>query len=194
MRDRSHDYVLDEMSPSERLDFELAMIKDPSLKKEVMDYELVQKLLILELAVPPPPRLRQLTLDALGIEALRKPTDRPKILHQGSCEKDYEPWLSLPEMVPPEDLGELFFIPFAENEEGLSAIVWIPGNGMVPEEVHHDCVERFLVLEGSCDISFGGEKYALQVGDVLHVPLHHPHKVQVTSATVCKLIVQRTAA
>ena len=95
-------------------------------------------------------------------------------------------------MEPPPDYEHLHFIPIGQDENGVSAIVWI--KDFVPEEVHTDAVERFLVLEGSCEISFGGEVYSLAAGDYLAVPLHHPHVVRVTSDIVCKLIVQRHAA
>lgn len=194
MKDRIHDYLLEEMNLEDHLAFEKAMVKDPALREKANDFREVIEILNLEMAEPAPVKGRKRFLSFLEEEAKKESSNQPPILNPRSVAADFQPWLNLQQMVPPSDLKELFFVPFANNEDGLSAVVWIPGHGMVPEEVHHDCIERFLVLEGSCTISFGGSTYALKEGDVLYVPLHHSHVVRVTSNISCKLIVQRTAA
>ena len=76
--------------------------------------------------------------------------------------------------------------------EMITAIVWI--KKMAPQEVHHNEIERFLIIEGSCDIFIEDEVYQLKAGDMLSIPLHKPHSLQVTSAIPCKVILQRIAA
>lgn len=191
MRELIEEYVLGLLSPEESIGFEAQMAEDPTLRAEVEEYQEVWEITALENEVAPVPALKAnifKQIDALSSEE----RDSPPLLNPGSQASDYQFWLDQEGMVPPDEYEHLHFIPIAQTEEGVSAIVWI--KDMVPEEVHTDSIERFLVLEGSCEISFGGQTYALQAGDYLAVPLHHPHTVRVTSQIVCKLIVQRHAA
>ncbi len=191
MKNLIEEYVLGLLSPEEEIDFEAAMTKDTMLRTEVTSYRETMEALVWEGQVAPSPSLKTKIFAEIGKIAEEKVLT-PPLLHPGSKAEDYAVWLDQEGMEPPEEFESLHFIPIAQTEDGLSAIVWI--KDMVPEEVHTDNIERFLVLEGSCEISFGGEVYALNPGDYLAVPLHHPHNVRVTSDIVCKLIVQRHAA
>ena len=191
MKDRIYEYVLGILSAEERVEFERAMAHDPALRAEVLAEQEMTETLALENQVAPPSSLKGKLFDKIDeIDSAQDNT--PPLLNPGSVAADYRFWLDQEGMAPPEQYDHLHFIPIAETEDGLSAIVWI--KDFVPEEVHNDCIERFLVLEGSCEISFAGQTYSLKAGDYLSVPLHHPHTVQVTSEIVCKLIVQRHAA
>ena len=65
---------------------------------------------------------------------------------------------------------------------------------MAPEEIHTNEFERFLIVEGSCDIQIGETVHQLQAGDFLSIPLFENHFVTVTSSIPCKVILQRVAA
>ena len=113
-------------------------------------------------------------------------------MHAGSTAADFAPWIDRPGMVRPPDAGDIHVIPFADNSDGASALVWLVSGS--PEETHTDCIEKFLIVEGSCHIAFGQNVHVLEAGDVFSIPLYTAHTVKVTSAVPCKIILQRIAA
>ncbi len=60
--------------------------------------------------------------------------------------------------------------------------------------MHTHELEKFLILEGTCDITIEDEVYSLKAGDFLSIPLYNKHDVKVTSLNPCKAILQRIAA
>lgn len=116
----------------------------------------------------------------------------PPELSENSKISDYAPWISRSDMVMPEWADDVFAKILSFTPQLISAIVWI--REMAPQEVHDDQYERFLILEGTCDITVGETVYSLKSGDYFQIPLHQDHIVKVTSAIRCKVILQRVAA
>jgi len=71
-------------------------------------------------------------------------------------------------------------------------IAWL--NDGIPPEIHTEVKEKFLIVEGTCDVTIGENKYALVPGDFIEIPLHIEHYIQVTSDVRCKVILELTAA
>jgi mannose-6-phosphate isomerase-like protein (cupin superfamily) len=65
---------------------------------------------------------------------------------------------------------------------------------MAPDEIHDNEYEKFLIVEGECDITVGTNVHHLTPGNYFSIPLHATHSVKVTSKTPCKVILQRVAA
>jgi mannose-6-phosphate isomerase-like protein (cupin superfamily) len=114
----------------------------------------------------------------------------PPVLNNNSAIADYHPWLK--DSPAPVELPDLHAKIIGHTAEMTTAIVWI--KKMAPQEVHHNEIERFLVVEGSCDIIIEDEVHQLSAGDMLSIPLHKAHVLKVTSAIPCKVILQRIAA
>lgn len=188
-------YAFGHLDREASFEFEEKLIADDVLRKDVQEWQEVLFWLDRKAGVAPPATAKWEVMDAL-VELAKEEaaSGKPKVLTEASTAADYAPWLQMPEHQPPADFDNLFYIPIAQNEDGATIIVWIKGRGLVPEEVHNDAIEKFLVLEGSCEISFNGERHELAAGDFLSIPLHFPHVVRVTSEINCKLIVQRIAA
>ena len=111
-------------------------------------------------------------------------------LSPASAIADYKQWIDRDDMIAPADFEGIFAkIITAIPDQIVSAIVWI--KDMAPQEVHDDEYERFLVLEGTCDISVEDEVYSLKRGDYFQIPLHKRHVVTITSDIPCKVILQR---
>lgn len=111
-------------------------------------------------------------------------------LNESSTIADYSEWIDRADMVAPAAFDDIFAkIITAVPKKIITAIVWI--KHMAPEEVHHDEFERFLILEGTCDISVGNDIYSLKRGDYFQIPLHKDHVVTITSSIPCKVILQR---
>lgn len=117
----------------------------------------------------------------------------PPQLHTGSSIADYNEWINRMDMVLPAGFNEDYYAKIiGYTPEVTTAIIWI--KDMAPAEVHDNEFERFLILEGTCDITIGTEVHQLVPGDFLAIPLFMPHLVTVTSSSLCKLILQRVAA
>ncbi len=72
-------------------------------------------------------------------------------------------------------------------------LVWVKQE--VPEEVHHDVLESFILLEGSCECHIFDEKDGKRVvkmrqGDYISFKIGEVHDIQITSAVPAKAILQ----
>ena len=184
-------YVLGQLSAAECLEVEAAAGRDAILFASIDSLQGGLEQLARMNAVAPPKELKQRVLAAVQ-EIEHEARFRPPVLHAGSVATDFAMWVDRPEMVRPADAEDIHVIPFADNSDGLSAVVWLVTGS--PEETHTHCVEKFLILEGSCHIEFPGKVIVLNPGDVFSIPLHTPHTVKVTSTVPCKILLQRIAA
>ncbi len=116
----------------------------------------------------------------------------PPSININSKIDDYSEWLGRPDMMSPVEYDNIFAKIIGYTNQLFTAIVWI--KDYTPYEVHGNEFEKFLVVEGSCDIITDAKTYQLKVGDSFKVPLHMGHTVKVTSAIPCKVILQREAA
>jgi len=116
----------------------------------------------------------------------------PPALHKDSKIADFEPWLNRPDMTLLDATEDLYAKIIGTTQDSVTAIVWI--KDYAPQEVHDNEHERFLIIEGTCNIIVAEEVHALVAGDYFAIPLHKHHMIQVTSAIPCKAILQRVAA
>lgn len=146
-------------------------------------------------AVAPDPTIKPFlmaTIDYTDRLEKGEPVTFPPVLHESSQIADYAEWLNRSDMVLPEDFKDFHAKIIGYTPQVTTAIVWI--KYMAPQEVHEDEFEKFLVIEGTCDITIGENVHKLAAGDYLAIPLHQDHNVRVTSAIPCKVILQRVAA
>lgn len=170
-----------------------AIATDPMVRAEVHQLELALEQMAQARAVDPPADVRSNILSSAdGLLADRLISDRPPILHPASKAADYARWIDQPQMVEDPANEDTFFVPFAMNEEALTALVWMRKGAAV--ETHTDCIEKFLILEGTCNIIIGDTVNPMRAGDYMRIPMHVPHSVVVTSDITCRIIVQRVAA
>lgn len=116
----------------------------------------------------------------------------PPILHEKSQISDYGEWLDRTDMVLPKGMTDIYAKIIGYTPEATTVIVWI--RDLAPQEVHHDEYEKFLIVEGSCDITIGSKVHSLVPGNMLSIPLYESHDVKITSSIPCKIILQRIAA
>lgn len=126
-------------------------------------------------------------------ERLKKgePASAPPILSENSTVTDFDQWLQRPDMLSGGS-ADVFAKIIGYTREAITAIVWL--KDYAPHEVHDNEYERFLVVEGSCDIIVEDQVNHLVPGNYFAIPLHKKHMVKVTSTTPCKVILQRIAA
>ena len=144
-------------------------------------------------AVEPDPLIKPFVMAAIDYgERIKngEPISFPPLLSQNAVIADYRQWLN--DSTAPEGLQDLYAKIIGHTPGMITAIVWI--KKMAPQEVHHDEIESFLIVEGSCDIMIEDEVHHLVAGSMLSIPLHKTHSLKVTSAIPCKVILQRIAA
>lgn len=115
----------------------------------------------------------------------------PPLLSANSAITDYSQWLNRSDMVS-LDTEDVFAKIIGYTPEAITAIVWL--KDYAPHEVHDNEYERFLIVEGTCDIFVEDEIHQFVPGDYFAIPLHKKHMVKVTSSIPCKVILQRVAA
>lgn len=116
----------------------------------------------------------------------------PPALHKNSRISDYDFWLNADEATGPEDFENVHARIIGYTAEMATAIIWL--KDFTPPEIHTREIEKFLIVQGTCDIFIGEEVHHLAPGDILSIPLHVSHHVKVTSSTTCILILERAAA
>ncbi len=188
-------YVLNETTTEENSFIELLTSTHPEIRKEIEAIEVALERYALHQAITPDPIIKPFllaTIDYTERLKLGEPILIAPLLSEQSRVDDYSEWLARDDMRAPTDLEDVFAKIISYTREVVSAIVWI--RSMAPKEVHDHEYERFLILEGSCDIYVEHEIFSLTVGDYFEIPLQKTHHVQVTSKFPCKVILQRVAA
>ena len=121
-----------------------------------------------------------------------EPVTLTPILNKNSKISDFNQWLNRKDMVLPDDYDNVYAKIIGFTPEATTAISWVKTISAL--EVHDHEFERFLIIEGTCNVKIGQENHYLVAGDYLEIPLHVEHTLIVTSEIPCKFILQRVAA
>lgn len=146
-------------------------------------------------AVEPDPMIHPFLMAVIDYTERLKKGEAPAFpppLHEGSKISDYAEWLKRTDLSPSEPLVDVHASIIGYTPEVTTAIVWLKDGA--PPETHTKELEKFLIVEGTCDITIDNKVHSLQPGNVLIIPLHMTHWVKVTSPHPCKIILQRAAA
>ncbi len=187
-------YVLGFTSPEQSREVELLAADDPDIRIEITAIEEAMEALAMAHAIAPNPIVKPFLLATIDYtERLKngEPVTHPPPLHEKSVIDDYALWLNRNDMVYTGE-ENIYAKIIGYTPQAVSAIIWLRDQS--PEELHHDEYEKFLVVEGSCDITVGEAVHQLNPGDYFMIPLHKNHMVKVTSKIRCKIILQREAA
>lgn len=187
-------YVLGCTSQAESTEVHLMAATDPAIRLEIKAIGEALEAYAMEHAVEPNPVIKPFLLATIDYtERLKggEPATMPPVLNKNSVIEDYAPWLNRSDLLVPDD-DDIFAKIIGYTPEAVTAIVWI--KEYAPHEVHDHEFEKFLIVEGTCDIVVGDEVHALVPGDYFAIPLHKNHLVKVTSTIPCKVILQRIAA
>ena len=167
---------------------------DPSIKQEL---ELIRESLegyAMAHAIEPNPTIKPFLLATIDYtERLKNgaPISVPPLLNENSQIAHFDSWLNRSDMVS-SDTDDIFAKIIGYTPEATTAIVWL--KDYTPHEVHDNEYEKFLIIEGTCNIIVEDQVTQLKAGDYFAIPLHKNHLVKVTSSIACKVILQRVAA
>lgn len=118
-------------------------------------------------------------------------TEIPTLTHNSKVD-DFKAWTERSDMFLPDDSGDMYAKIIGFTPQATTAISWVKTAS--PLEIHDNEYERFLILEGTCDVKIEDQVHHLMAGDYLQIPLHKAHSLIVTSNIPCKFILQRVAA
>ncbi|WP_048920506.1 cupin domain-containing protein [Rufibacter radiotolerans] len=188
-------YVMGITSPQETQEVEQMAAAHPEVKAEIDQISRAVEAYAQEHAIAPRETVKPLvlaTIDYLQRLAKGEPAVDPPMLAKNSKLETYAPWLNRADLTLSEEEEEDIFVKIiGHTPKTTTAIVWI--KDMSDYEVHHDEYERFLIVEGTCDMIAGEHLYKLKPGDFFEVPLHTQHMIKVTSKVPCKAVLQRVA-
>ncbi len=188
-------YVIGDLSEKERLEVEEAAANYPEILEEITEIEMALESYAFANASEVDPTAKPMLLAGINY------TDRiqngeipviPPTLSSNSKLSEFSVWLDRTDLQEPDEYDSMCGRIIGSNEEKTTMIIWLKEGA--PPEVHTDEIEKFLIVEGSCEITIGSKVHALQTGDFLEIPLHISHSVKVTSPTRCKIILERHAA
>ena len=187
-------YVLGHTSPDETREIELAAAADPAIRKEIEKISEALVAYAMDHTIDPSPILKPLLLATIDYSERLKngePVTEPPALNENSVIEDYAAWLNRKDMTY-QGTENIYAKIIGYTAEATTAIIWI--KDYAPQEIHDHEIEKFLIVEGTCNITVGDEVNELIPGDYFAVPLYKTHMVKVTSTIACKIILQRTAA
>ncbi len=186
-------YVLGMLSVEENRAIEAEAVHSPELRAEIDALQALLEMTAMEGGMPAPSGLKAKAITVIEeVERQRISDGRPPVLHPASKVSDYTRWINDPAITRPADAGDLLIVPIDQRDGEGTAVLWLTLGA--PEETHTDEIEKFLILEGTCDIHMAGAVHQLVPGSYLSIPLHVPHTIVVTSRTPCKILLQRIAA
>ena len=187
-------YVMGSTSPEEAAEVERMAAAHPEIRQEIDTISQSIEAYALAHAVPPKASVKPLLLATIDyMERLKQgePAETPPAITPTSRIGDFAAWLNRPDLHAPADAADIYVKIIGATPGTTTAIAWIKDTA--GEEIHHQELERFLIVEGTCDIIIGEEAHHLASGDYFSIPLHVPHIVKVTSSIPCKAVVQRVS-
>ncbi len=188
-------YVLGLATPAEVKEVEEMAAAHDEVRAAIDQFSEILEREVLSNAITPDPVIKPMVLATLNyIDRMEKgePLSFPPPLNDVSKITDYSEWLQRPDMALPAEAGDVYARIIGYTPEVTTAIVWI--KNMAPAETHTNEIEKFLIVEGTCEIIIEKDVYSLAPGDFMAIPLYKNHMVKVTSDIPCKIILQRVAA
>ena len=188
-------YILGITTSAESLEVEKMAAAHAEVKAELDAISKAMEVHAQANAVTPNPTIKPLLMAFIDYtERMQKgeAASFPPILNESTKLEDFSSWLNRSDMQQPAAFDDYFARIISYTPELITAIAWI--KNIAPTEAHHDEHEKFLILEGTCDIIVEDKVYPLVPGDFFAIPLHKDHIIKVTSEIPCKVILQRMAA
>lgn len=179
-------YVLDLLSPAEKIGVERMLKVYPILKEEVLAIESALENYAHINAIQPSKKLEKEIAEIvnnLAIEQHISFEQLPRINEYSN----YLNWLPLIDQIKPNKIDGGIFNKVLQHNEQITQVL-VVSEIDIPEEVHEDEHESFLILEGNCECIVSGKSRLMGPGDFMAIPLYEPHDVIVKSKQVTAIL------
>lgn len=187
-------YVSGNTTDAETKAIDALAAADPEVRHEIETISIAVEAYVLAGSEAPNPIIKPFLMATIDYTERMKNGEvavEPPLLHDKSTITDYAEWLNRSDIIAPQT-DEVFAKIIGYTPKVITAVVWL--KDYAPHEVHDDEFERFLIVEGTCNIIVEDEINKLGPGDYFAIPLHKNHMIEVTSSVRCKVILQRVAA
>ncbi|MEO8712424.1 MAG: hypothetical protein ABI405_09895, partial [Parafilimonas sp.] len=158
-------YVLGITNAEESAEVEQLAAADPVIKQEIESASIAFEKFIMQNAIQPDPLTKPFLMATIDYsERIQngEPVVEPPLLHPQSTIEDFADWLNRSDLISP-NADDIFVRIIGSTPDVVTAIVCI--KNYAPQEVHDKEYERFLIVDGSCDIIVGTEIHHLVPGD-----------------------------
>jgi len=188
-------YVLGQATPEEAAEVERMATFHNEVREEIEAISIALEHYAEAHAVQPDPTIRPMLMATIDYMERMKSGEAPAFpprLHARSTALDYAQWLDRKDLQLDQPIDEVLIHIIGYTPELQTAIVWMKDGA--PAETHTNELESFLVIEGTCNIIIGDEVTGYGPGDIVRIPLHKSHIIEVTSSIPCKVVLERAAA
>ncbi|HEY4150188.1 MAG TPA: cupin domain-containing protein [Chitinophagaceae bacterium] len=179
------DYCLGLLSVEDISQVEQNAALYPVVRMEIQAFRRVLEHYVLPHTVPVPDALKDKVIGLINNLAKERSggTELPLINKYSHRES----WLRIVKPLLPETPPDGFFGRMLRNDERVfQTIIWSSHD--IPDEVHTDTHESFIVLEGECECCLGDEIIKLGPGGFLEIPLHTRHSVKTFGEPVLAVV------
>jgi mannose-6-phosphate isomerase-like protein (cupin superfamily) len=169
---------------------------DPSAEEILQSEEALFKMAE-SYSKPAPEHLRSSILQKINtLNAQKNHRQKLDVAHLPMLDEDSN-WLdwaeAIKEIHPPENYHNIHLHSLESNEKRDLFVAWV--KEYVPEEVHYDLLESFMILEGTCECHItdqAGDKRVVRMvaGDFITMQLGESHDIFATSPEPTKAILQ----
>jgi len=131
------------------------------------------------------PDLKEKVLKSLDFSSVNglDPDNLPVI----DQDTDYRLWLnSFRHLIPAEPTRDMMMKSLRKDNKVIQTLIVTKID--VPEEVHTDVNESFLILYGECECTLGDHVFKAGPGSFVAMPLHVKHNVRVLSPVVVAVL------
>jgi mannose-6-phosphate isomerase-like protein (cupin superfamily) len=183
------DYSLGLLNENDRLEMEIALELYPQLKEEL---RMLQDILHKYLRNKPEAsaELKEriwATLQNISLEKYMNLQHLPLI----NKYSNHKSWMDAVSPLLPKKLKAPFYARPLTNTKGVTQVLIMSGID-IPDEVHEDELESFILLEGECECHVGERIIKVSAGGYLEIPLHQHHDVKILSEYIVG-VMQRIA-
>ena len=147
-------------------------------------------------AVNPPEELRNKIFAKINKLTAEKSATKNIDLHSLPVldqESNWIDWQKATAHIEPPAYDDIYLHTLESNEHRELFVAWV--KDFVPDEVHHDLLESFLILEGSCECYIKNQKgeerkVRMVQGDFITMQIGETHNIKITSPQPTKAILQ----
>lgn len=179
-------YVLNDLSPAERLEVEAMIVKYPILKDELFEIEACLENFANLNASNPAAHLEDITINSILKSENEQFDDLSNLplIHKFS---DASKWQNLVNNtdIPAFEYGKA--VKILRQDERVCQMLVVSMTD-IEQETHKNEHESFLILEGECKCVVGEEIRFMKAGDFMPIPLHTLHHVEVLSERVTAIL------
>jgi mannose-6-phosphate isomerase-like protein (cupin superfamily) len=186
------DYCLGLMKGADKAAFEQALLLYPELGQELQIMQNGLNKYASAISKEPSASTKERIMGVLDNLLLEKEMNLKKLplINKYS---DMNSWLNALKPLLPKENPEGHFIHVLTHTDTVTQVL-VMTRADVPDEVHEDCYESFIILEGECECHIGDHTVVrLKAGGYMQIPLHEHHDLKIISDYVVG-VMQRIAA